>query len=635
MSLTWHQRLHLNPHLADITEWPTVIDDDFSAPKRKIFRRNYRIAAAILNGLSIAEVAAQERLSRSRITQVMNRCLGSDANEAPPLAYGLIPYSTTRTRQRCKSLGRVGDRHVGGYSCAFRGLLQAVPGLSLGLDAMLEEKLRDSPHAQRISPRDAHAEFKRLLSEANWPRDAYPYTTDSLAYESVRRYVHLRTQQIRCEHHRRSVQRCKDPGLGIRAEYRAFERIQIDEHRLDIETRLHLDIDGLRIPLRLGRASVLLAMDVFSGCCLGVQLALTKAPDQDALLGLLTRCLTNEPMLAITTPGLKLSPGAGFPAQINGMGPISLGIVEMDNAWMHRADSVAVLLCDEHGATIHQSRSRNPLGRALVESIFGYLATHVTHRFSATSGTGPQDPRRESPRNRKCPPTCSLRTLEEALTLVMAEHNALPQADRGGLTPLELIRMASQQQCLRYRSDTERTRWKPFEHQTKVRIHRPADEHHRAHINFAYCRYTNHAVLDGIPDVHVNLHYDRRDIRTVQAFSLSGKYLGVLHAPPTWARYAHGLMLRLKVVRKCRKQRTHTDDPLSTYFRELLDHKDNPEFSLEMLRVAREINPGQTVVLAATDTQEAASAAPTSSRAKLRERYAALVQGGPSLDYTS
>lgn len=636
MSVTWRQRLHLNPELAEIADWPSVTEDNWPAPKRNVFRRNYRIAASILNGYSVAEVAAQERLSTGRITQVMNRCLGSENEEAPRLSYGLIPYTTSRIRQRRQSYSHVGERQNKGGSCAFRALLTDVPGLSSGLDAMIEAKLRDSPHSQRIAPQDLHAEFKRLLSEAHWPKNRYPYTTDSLTYESVRRYGHARIQQIRCEQHRRSTRHRKGTVGCPKAATRVFERIQIDEHRLDIENRLHLDLDGLRIPLRLGRASVLMAMDTFSGCCLGVQLTLTQAPGQDALLMLLANCLGPSRAITITTPGLALSPGAGFPSQFDDLAPVSLGIVDMDNAWMHRAESVAALLCDQLGATIHQSRSHNPLGRPLVESVFGYLATHGTHRFAATSGTGPQDQRRESAQNRKRgAPTCSLRTLEEVVTIIMAEHNLTPQADRGGLSPLELIRLASTQQCLRYRTETDRARWNPFEHQAKVLIHRAADKHHRAYVNFEYCRYGSDSVLDNVADTHLILHYDRRDIRTLQAYSLTGERLGILYAPRVWARYPHGVMLRRTIMKACRKRRKHIKDPLSWYFRELLDMRDKPGFALELLRVAREIAPGQTVVLAPEDTREESRCASSLSRSKLRERYAALVHGESQLDHTT
>lgn len=635
MSMTWRQRLHLNPELADIADWPSVIEDDLPAQKRRVFRRNYRIAASILNGRAISEIAAQERLSTGRITQLMNRCLGSLDEEPPELSYGLIPYTTPRVRERRQPFSQSGERHEKGNSCAFQALLKDVSGLSSGLDAMIEAKLRDSPHAQRIAPQDLHAEFKRLLGEAQWPRNRYPYTTDSLAYESVRRYGQTRIQQIRCDLHSRRTSHHKGTALPAKAANRVLERIQIDEHRLDLENRLHLELDGLRVPLRLGRASVLIAVDVFSGCCLGVHLSLTKAPDQDALLMLLAKCLSPEPMMTFTTDGLKLTPGAGFPSQMHDLGAMSLGIVEMDNAWMHRAGSVANLLCDRLGATIHQSKPCNPLGRALVESVFSYLATHTTHRFAATSGTGPQDPRRESAQNRKRAPTCSLRTLEEVVTIIMAEHNLKPQADRGGLSPLELVRLARQQQCLRYRSEIDRARWKPFQHQIKVPIHRPADRHHRAYVNFEYCRYGNAAVLDIVSDAHVMLQYDRRDIRTLEAFSLTGQYLGVLHAPPAWSRYPHGVMLRRTAMKHCSNHRKHTPDPLSAYFRELLDNRGQPGFALELLRVAREIAPGQTVDLTFDDTQEGLSPCRSVSRSTLRKRYAALIKGEVLSDHTS
>lgn len=392
--------------------------------------------------------------------------------------------------------------------------------------------------------------------------------------------------------------------------------------------RLHLEVDGLRYPLRLKRVSILVAVDCFSDCILGWHLALTSAPNQDDLLLLLANCLDRKTLMPLTTPGLSYLPGAGFPSMPDD-GAVSFGVVELDNAWLHSAGVVADALCDRLGATIHQSRAKHPLARALVESVFGYIATHASHRFAATSGTGPQDPRRESAKNRRRLPTCSLRTLEEALEVVLSEYNATPKADRLGLSPRELLDLARDQQCLRFRSAADRALFRPFEHRQKLAIHRPNDVHHQPHINFEYAKYTNAEVLNATTEKHLYVHYDRRDIRTVRAYDLKGQYLGDLFAPAMWFRFAHGVMLRRRVHQWARRDRRRRRDPLSGYFHECLAHSDDPAFALELLRVAREIAPGHVVVF----PRHAANRPPRQdaevpSTASLRRRFAAVARQG-------
>ncbi|WP_171040824.1 hypothetical protein [Marinobacter alexandrii] len=630
--LTWHQRLQLNPALADLNDWPVVVVDALPPRQQQAFRRNFRMVGAVLRGQALQEVALEATVTPARVTQILNRCLGGPAESEPALTYGLVPYNTQRQRERKAPLPQVGRRHAAGSACAFRRLLREAPGLADGLDAMVRAKLADSPYSQRIAPRDLHGEFKRLLAEARWPRDRYPYTNDDLAYESVRRYGQRLVLRVQAERHQRGTPAGRGTQKGGAG--RVFERIQIDEHRLDVENRLHLEVDGLRHPVRLKRASILVAVDCFSDCVLGWQIALTAAPNQDDMLLLVANCLTRRTLLPLTAPGLSYLPGAGFPV-MEAPGLVSMGIVEMDNAWLHVADTLATALCDQWGSTFHQSVSGNPLGRALVESVFGYIATHCTHRFAATSGTGPQDARREGARNRAKPPTCSLRTLEEALEVLLSEYNVTPKADRLGLSPLELVRLACEQQCLCYRSEAERTAWQPFKYRQQLRIHRPADCHHQAYVNFEYTKYTNRTLLDAVTDTHLYVHYDRRDIRTLEAYTLQGRPLGTLYASPAWYRFQHGIMLRRRVFRWVRREGKRVRDPLSAYFRALLAGGDDPAKALELLRVAHEIAPGQTVVLPAEDSPGVARPAPTASQTGLRARYAALIHGGTSHDDTN
>src|SRR5690606_1931906 len=137
----------------------------------------------------------------------------------------------------------------------------------------------DKPWAQVPSPTSYHNLFKNLLARANWSLGAYPYTTASIAYESVRRDLHSRWAHLcQARKARRQAFTGSPVFLGDRWLY---DRIEIDVQTIDCEqSTVGLEIGfGERLPaLRLPRLTLLSAIDKATDCILGFQLALTPHP---------------------------------------------------------------------------------------------------------------------------------------------------------------------------------------------------------------------------------------------------------------------------------------------------------------------------------------------------------------------
>lgn len=237
--MSWRERLNAEPQWVDLQNWPIIDNDQVPRSVRQHFMRNRRIVAAVLEGAQVKAVAGHFGLTPGRVSQLLDRCLGGDASAPPALTVGLLPGHNLKVRQRSSDLPTLAHTH--GEACAFQALLDTAPGLRHELDRMILAKLRDDPGAQRLTPSAFHGAFKRVLAEAHWPRDRYPYTTATLAYESVRRYLHTRRAELERESLQRR-QRRTEPTRALESApiHRALQRVQIDAHRLDIEGRAHL-----------------------------------------------------------------------------------------------------------------------------------------------------------------------------------------------------------------------------------------------------------------------------------------------------------------------------------------------------------------------------------------------------------
>ena len=607
MRLTWRERLTREPALREFSEWPAITPSSLPRAHHKPYIRNQQIVAAALAGTPLKEIAAQHALSAGRISQLLDRCLGGEETQPPALTAGLVPQSNVAPRQRTQPLPTLGSPR--GAACAFAALLEAAPGLRAGLDAMIEAKLKDAPYAQRLTPQALHGEFKRRLAELSWPRDRYPYTTVSLAYASVRRYLHQCLGDLeRVRQQRRQRPR---PALGATAQcLRALRAVQIDEHVLDLSNRVHLALDGALIPLRLARANVLVAADVDTTCVLGYHLAPCAQPNQQDLLALIEQCVQPWQPRTLVTPGLRYAPGAAFPSGVAAAFPISFGTIQLDNAFMHRARSVIELLCAEFGATLSLGVPGKPTTRAIVESVFDYIGRAGTHRVASTTGSYPTDPVKESRDNRKRPPAITFQTLDEALSVLLTEYNVTPRAGLGHASPLALFQYQCQAHFVRFVPPWLARQWRPFIGTKVVWLHWYRNEHRLPHINFHYARYQGPELLRVAgKQTHIQVEYDRRDLRVLRAATLSGEPLGKLVVAAPWQRFPHSLATRQWIHKNAARYRLNARDPLAAYFHWLLEHKGEPATALSLLRVYTEFtgDQGEPLVFAPT---EAVSSSP-------------------------
>lgn len=585
MYVSWRERLMSNPSLRDIKMWPHICLDDVPEPHRKGFIRNKRIAALASSGKQVNEVAQICGVDRSYVSRLMTRTLGGQADEEPPLSAALIPRKRLRKHQRRASIDLISA--PSGHQNAFGHVLDSVPKMRAMLDHMLIEHIKDKPNAQVASPAAFFGEFKRLLAEANWPIDSYPYTTASCAQESVRRYYHERLNALTLETSKAPV-RVIEPSPQIR---RAFRTVQIDAQLTDLKTSIHMELNGELTPLRISRVSLLKAVDVDTNCVLAYHLAMTGEPNQEDLLQLLENLFTPWQPMTLHAPGLSYLPGSGFSSLLdNGCLNASTTRFQLDNALAHLATSVSHVVCEKLGAVLNLGLPKAPKGRNWVEAAFRKLSQSL-QRFPSTTGSHPHDTIKESAKNQKKPPKISLRMLEETLSVMLSAHNVTPRAELANDTPLNLLRRHVNQHYVPMLPDELLKDLATFQSERVCNVIYLKNERRMPFIRFAYTRYQGTCLHDSnLVGKKIKIRFDRRDIRSVQAFSLEGELLGSIYAPKSWQRFAHSLSTRKRIFKEMKTWKCKTLDPLAEYFHRLLMDKHIPTKALEMLRVYRDSN---------------------------------------------
>jgi hypothetical protein len=297
--------------------------------------------------------------------------------------------------------------------------------------------------------------------------------------------------------------------------------------------------------------------------------------------------------MALATPGLAYTPGGCFPSGLDGAFALSFGTVQLDNALMHLAQSVVDLVCEKMGATLSLGPPATPTVRHKVEAVFDYINDHCSHRFASTTGSYPTDPRKESRKNEKTPPVITFQTIDEALSIILTEHNVTAVEVQGGASPLALHRHQCENHFVRYAPTWLMNQWQPLIGSAVLPVHWLKHEDRFPHVNFCYGRYQGPGLLRvADKERQIRVVFDRRDIRTLRAFTMDGEDLGELQAPASWRRYPHSIATRQYIHRHAKAIRFSLRDPLGDFFRHLLDHKGKPDAALSLLRVYREFTAG-------------------------------------------
>jgi hypothetical protein len=589
---TWREQLVLQPHLKNYGEWPLVEIQNIPLKNRKRFLRNQHIVAQVLSDVPLSEVAIKNNLSKGFISQLMSRCLSSNEDEPPILTQALIPFKRLKQSQRKSPLpcltNQIGNAH------AFKALLKEVPDLRLYLDDLITAWLKKTASASPLTASLFHGHFKNFLIGIMWPIDRYPYNTTSIAYESLRRYLLKRTLEIRLL----SVAK-KESNSRYQVSHhksRVLETVQIDEHLFDFQGRVGLELNKELQALRIGRASLLLAVDVASNCYLGYSIAYTAHPNQLDLLQLLENCVRPWTPMNLMTKGLEYEPGAKFPNALLGKHPVVFNTVQLDNAWMHRAYSVQSQLTEAFSATLHFGRPKAPRVRGVVEAAFNHINQNLSHCFPSTTGSHIRDPKREAEKNRKRVPLVNIRTFEEALSIVLTSHNITPRRDLFGQTPLAFFSNQLETEWYPHQPECLRDKFKPFFSREKVSIIFRKDSI-TPHINFCYLKYKGPGLADILKhEKNAIIQFDRRDIRSAEVFDLAGCSKGKIFAPISWQQFPHSINTRQEIMKLIREDHLKKEHPLSEYLKHLISKSNKPDSALKLLKFYTEFNPEDEVL---------------------------------------
>jgi len=577
----------------DITTWPEIDSDQLKpAAKARYIRIRKAVTHVVRDHTTISAAAREAGIDRSELDRALERCLELSFDGQIEGWRALIPYRRLKPYKRHPET-----------KCGTAGLLRAL----LDKFPTINDELWDG-YQQGKSFKELQEQLLNvLLPKVNWPRHLYPYNTVTKAREALRQYL----QRIEVEKRAAGWEE-QDFSEERRTTLRPFERVELDAHRCDAHFVIHIDgPEGLSRTVVLERIWLLALIDVGSRAVLGYALSLNRQCNISDVLEAIHTAIVPQPARVLTIPGLAYKPGAGFPNQLIPACAWQLfDLIALDNAMAHRSPRLHDILNQRIQCAVKLNRAGTPNDNTYVERFFGTLTAHGLKRSPSTTGSGPDDPRRNDPEGQAEYYEFTLSDAEELLDVLIANYNA--EGHRGiHTTPLDYLRTYFRETpaLIRHVPPSQRTSWTLQELWVEVTIRGNVKEGERPYIQYLDARYRSD-LLGCSPEFigqKLLLLINVTDLRTVKAFLPDGRAFGELKVEGRWSLTKHSLKTRRLVIQLVREGKLQIgyEDPVSAVINYLATRSKESKWARnQLVRMQREMDQQQPAT-----TSEAATAA--------------------------
>lgn len=549
-------RSELTTEQRRIEAWPSAEPFQLSQPKQELFERRRQAICAYMRNEPLAEIRGQWKFSRWEIRRLRKRCLKVHPDGRLWGFRALLPGTPIKFYLRLAEPKPRRESRRGGYGGLLGRVFNRFPEVRT---KVYTHFLRQRPGANEawIPIASSHKKFVEACREAGIAETEYPFTTKYLGIRALATHLDsLYTSDmqaaVRASYGVEAARGLKT-GKGdpkATAVTLPLQRVQFDGHRIDA-------IFVLKIPHPKGgfyekvvtRPWLLVIQDVVTRAILGWHLCTDQEYDEHDIL----KCVRNaaEPWQrrTLTIPGLTYHPTGGMPSDvIEKMKWAMWAELCYDNAkanlsdWVRR--QIAVLL----NCAVNPGAVAFPERRAIVEALFRALEEKHFHRLPNTTGSNPQDPRRDDAEKAAKEFHISISHLEELLHAIMCNYGGDHHPALSYRTPLEQLRFLLDEEdvLVRHLRLDEQARVNLLAMHITRKVCGSIKRGRRPYIQYLDERYTND-VLSRSPDLigaELTLVVDTRDLRTVAAFLPDGAELGVLMAMGKWSATPHTLTTR-------------------------------------------------------------------------------------------
>lgn len=578
----------LQPEQCDTSTWPMVdikaLDDD----QRARFYKRLTAVQEFLHGKPCKDISATLKISRQEILRLVKRCLVRHEDERIWGARALLDHQHQKPYQRTKLVGLKHIADHGGMAGALTQLFDRYSDVKKMIDDIFLNKCKRGVVTESRMP--VKALQKKMLDALRTEGvrgNEYPFNAKYLAGRALSNYLlnlyRTRTKSaVRARDGEEAAKLLKtgegnNQGVHADAPYR---RTEFDGHRIDgiFIIEMPHPLGGTHMVV-LDRLWLLVIVDSHTRAVLGYFISLNREYTEGDVLECIKRTVTPWSPMMLTIRGLTYRDGSGLPSGV--IPRCAWACWEellYDNAKANLSKLVTTNLREFIGCAINAGPVKTPTCRPLVERFFQTLEENGYHRLPSTTGSNPDDSRRDAPEEQAMRYHIHVQHLYELTDVLIAEYNSMPHTSLGYRSPLEQMQYFANDPDFFIRTLEEDKRNKIGRGILNVQIRRKVrgniKQGRRPFVELEGARYTSEILarnLDLIGE-YLTLHIDSDDLRAVTAYLDNGAEFGALTAQGNWSRTPHSLEMRRAINRLSHRKMlayTQHDDPVGIYLKHL------------------------------------------------------------------
>ncbi|MCY9589844.1 hypothetical protein PC41400_16625 [Paenibacillus chitinolyticus] len=564
----------VNPDL-----WPTIDEASLTEHSRKIYQnRKTAVLMYFKREKSLHEIKQVTTIDQQNLRRLIKRCMSSDEMGGIWGFRALIPQKKVKAYQ-FNVLSKVSNKSR--KTGEFNLLLETYPDLrDLIEDLYLGRNRRSLEPA--MTPKSIHKRFIEECRRKEIPQSSYPFNTMWMGFRALRRYLNrlgqlhfARTAAFR--YGQDAETKALHTGEGEQnypSTLIPYQRVQFDAHRIDGIYCVEINTpEGDTVPIILERFWILSLIDVATRCILGYSLSLAREISASDVMHCVRNAVLPHKKLKLTIDGLTYHSVGGFPSAVfpETNSWAVWDVICYDNAKAHLANLVKDRLKSLIGCVTNLGPVALPMRRSLIERFFKTLEESGFHRLPNTTGSHPDDPRRNDPEKKAIQWKITYDHLKELVDVLISNYNGTPHGGIHHQRPLELLAKRMGNGLLPRRlEETKRSEMLFLQTVIKRKVRGSLSTGRRPYIQYEGVEYRseklNHAAY--LINQELTLHVNVDDIRIVKAFLEDGSEFDYLTAAGKWCLSPHSLTTRKAInslVTQGLLHYTSWDDPIFVY----------------------------------------------------------------------
>lgn len=539
---------------ADVESWQKLAREALSDADRQTLEKSEQAFVLYAGGASMAEIKRLTGISRQLLHYRLRRCM-TPSEDGNAIGWHAVVGSSqivrSDERKNCEAKLSSGIPRSGSLQALFA---KYRPIHSKMLDMVRHGQL---PGSKRKDPRltitKVHEVFKTLCTAEGIAPPNYPFCSEGAGWSAVSRWAKKEKADFDRVQRKTRLAAALDNAWTVHASgtSRCYDRVECDGLHLDVNWTI--EVPSVRgegvIVINVTRIWIIALIECASSAVIGYSVAICENYNASDVARAVRSSLVPWKPRDLTVTTIAYKPGECLPnAAHPGLAYVRFGELHLDNAKANLADLCLQSVHRTAGATLVFGPRAAPNCRPNIEMLFDLLQEAGVHVMDGTTGSHPNDPRRD--RTKGTQYRLSIDLLLDLCDLLIVRYNT-GLAPGTSLSRIDVLKRAVEQETTVFRRVPEQMRQNCLKYDIFEMSH-IGSEGGKPILRWRDARYSGSGLYDtpGIVGSAVLVMANSEDLRVIEVIlAPDGTSLGCLDVEKRMRGSAHSIRTRKQVRR--------------------------------------------------------------------------------------